>query len=241
MDLSMYIPKDQHRHYYGQLDGKSRRVYRELLRGYLAGRSKIRVHIRDMDALARIHNAICEDVPEICFIKEIRMVSYFLPPRMYVYPDYRFDEAARKGLLEGMEAAAAPVVQRIRSLPEQERIRALHEWLIRTVTYRDPDAPYSHEAAGPLLYGLGVCEGISKAFKYLADRVGVKAALVFGEALGGDGLWSAHAWNMVFLNGQTMQLDVTFDRTLSVGGPIRYDYYLLPGSLWKDHAFGTNA
>ena len=47
-----------------------------------------------------------------------------------------------------------------------EKERAIHDYIVKSVVYKDVEAPYSHEAPGALLYGIGVCEGISKAFKY---------------------------------------------------------------------------
>lgn len=38
----------------------------------------------------------------------------------------------------------------------------IHDYLVNKVTYKDLDAPYSRV----FLFGIGVCEGISKAFKY---------------------------------------------------------------------------
>lgn len=49
-----------------------------------------------------------------------------------------------------------------------------------------------------------VCEGYSKAFKYLCDRSGIDCLLVEGLTLGGP-----HMWNMVWLDGEWWLVDIT--------------------------------
>lgn len=49
-----------------------------------------------------------------------------------------------------------------------------------------------------------VCEGYSKAFKYLCDRSGIDCLLVEGVTIAGP-----HMWNMVWLDGEWWLVDVT--------------------------------
>ena len=53
-----------------------------------------------------------------------------------------------------------------------------------------------------------VCEGYSKAFKYLCDRAGLDCITVVGTMDGGTGA-GAHMWNIVRLNGENLMVDVT--------------------------------
>lgn len=62
------------------------------------------------------------------------------------------------------------------------------------------------------MYGIGVCEGISKAFKYLCDKVGIKSGIVIGNV---KGEVAAHAWNQICIEGAWYNIDVTFDMNLS--------------------------
>ena len=60
--------------------------------------------------------------------------------------------------------------------------RCIHDYIAMTVKYKDTEAPYSHEAPGAVLYQIGVCEGIAKAFKYLSDQLGLQSVVVFGAS-----------------------------------------------------------
>ena len=92
-----------------------------------------------------------------------------------------------------------------------------------------------------LLYGIAVCEGISKAFKFLCDRCNIDSILITGEAYdsGNDKTsYGGHAWNIVFIDTIPYHIDVTFDYTLSGKNLLRYDYYLLSDTqIQYDHLY----
>ena len=58
-----------------------------------------------------------------------------------------------------------------------------------------------------------VCEGYSKAFKFLCDKIGIPCVLVDGTAGGG-----AHMWNYIALDGAWYAVDVTWN------DPVVYGY-----------------
>ena len=61
-----------------------------------------------------------------------------------------------------------------------------------------------------------VCEGYSKAFKYLCDKSGVDCLLVSGIMSGGTGAGN-HMWNLVILDGRSYLVDVTNSDERTVG------------------------
>lgn len=71
-----------------------------------------------------------------------------------------------------------------------------------------PDATLAHEAAGALVYGEAVCDGIAKAYKLLCDEAGIPCAVVTGSSGG------PHAWNVARIAGHWAHMDVTDDLAL---------------------------
>lgn len=240
MDFSIYIPNSQYRYYYEQFDRRKQIAYVDLLDGYLNQLSSIFIKVDSMDEVWDIHRAVCYDVPEVFYIKNVRATFNPIFRTAIVYPEYRFDEKTRNNILLQMEQASQMFVERIGMLSESEKVKQIHDYLVRSVTYKDLDAPYSHEAPGALLYGIGVCEGISKAFKYLSDRVHVASLVVIGNSGNEANISSAsgHAWNIVYVEGCPYHLDVTFDYSVSKDRVVRYDYYLLSDSqIQVDHTY----
>ena len=58
-----------------------------------------------------------------------------------------------------------------------------------------------------------VCEGYSKAFKYLCDGIGIECYTVTGDAVGG------HMWNIVVLGEESYLVDVTNCDGNNIGNP----------------------
>lgn len=240
MDLSSYIPKNQYRYYYSLLGSEKQKIYIDLMNGYLAQKNSISVRIKNVDDMWDVHRAVCYDIPELFYIKNVKASVNPILHTVQIYPEYRFDEETRKNILNQMEKDSKMFIGRISMLSDSEKVKQIHDYLIRSVEYRDVDAPYSHEAPGILLYGIGVCEGISKAFKYLADRVGIDSIVAIGdsssEANIGDDV--GHAWNIVYVDDCPYHLDITFDYSISTEKVVRYDYYLLSDSqIAVDHTF----
>jgi len=87
-----------------------------------------------------------------------------------------------------------------------------------------------------LLYGCGVCDGISQAAQFLLKIGKIKSCVVFGEATNSlTSNFFPHAWNVIEVDARWYHLDVTFDLSLS-NKSIRYDYYNLSNDqILKDH------
>lgn len=82
-----------------------------------------------------------------------------------------------------------------------------------------------------------VCEGYSKAFKVLCDRLGIGCVLVEGDAKSSAGAKAQpHMWNYVQVDGKWYAVDVTWNDPVVVGAEIqavsgyeREDWLLLGG------------
>ena len=100
---------------------------------------------------------------------------------------------------------------------EELLVRSVHEQLIHSTSYRLEDycskgngenirTPY-----GPLVTHEGLCEGYSRTFKYILDKLGIPCILVNGVYKHSGNKYEAHMWNYVQLNGTWYAVDATFD------------------------------
>ena len=104
---------------------------------------------------------------------------------------------------------------------DYELVCAVNEYLCDTVYYpaSEPYAPLTHTAYGALANGEAVCEGYACAAKLLLNELGILCDIQFGVCTNGGG----HAWNLVELDGQWYQMDVTWND----GSADRSDYLLV--------------
>lgn len=118
--------------------------------------------------------------------------------KLNLSPKTDFKEAARilKNRPEGTEAAVRYFADEICKLTAYDYDVVLGKdytkaFQLTSVFDGDPET-------------LSVCEGYSKAFKYLCDRSGIDCLLVEGLCIAGP-----HMWNMVWLDGEWWLVDIT--------------------------------
>lgn len=93
-----------------------------------------------------------------------------------------------------------------------EKEVVIHDALVHHVNYYEYDdinniPDIKHTAYGALVQKEAVCDGYSKAFKLLLDKVGIDNIIVSGMAEN-----VAHAWNIVKLNEEYYHVDITSDK-----------------------------
>ena len=115
-------------------------------------------------------------------------------------------------------------------MPEFERELILHDRLADHIAYEDGDRV--HDAYGALVNGKAVCDGYTKAFQYLLQRVGIQSFMVTGTGNGGK-----HAWNIVRIDGKYYNVDLTWDDQES--DTFHAYFNLTDERIKEDHTFDT--
>lgn len=128
--------------------------------------------------------------------------------------------------------------------------RKVHDWLTMHVQYdrdeveKDVYKQRNHSIIGALIERRAVCEGISFAYQYILNRLGIDCMTVSGKVLKFEGKYykNHHAWNIISLNGKNYHVDVTWNNPIEINGVKHptYGYFCLPSSLFQDHASGFN-
>lgn len=110
---------------------------------------------------------------------------------------------------------------------EYEIVYAVNEYLCDTVDYpaSEPYEPVTHTAYGALKNGIAVCEGYACAVKLLLNEFSVVCDIQVGDCVEGGG----HAWNLVQVDGEWYQMDVTWND----GSSSRTDYFLVTDDYMK--------
>lgn len=116
------------------------------------------------------------------------------------------------------------------------QIKIVHDYIISNTSY-DETLSYRgiYTAYGVLEERRAVCEGYSKALKYLLDDLGIPCIIVCGIAQNSNGEVESHAWNYVKIDEAWYAIDCTWDDPVIIGNghvsPSVYKKYLLKGSL----------
>lgn len=121
-------------------------------------------------------------------------------------------------------------------------IKMIHDYLIDNIEYdQNGESKSTYSIYGALVEKKCVCEGYTRAFKYLADMANINSVLMQGTATNQDGATETHAWNAVYLNKRWYLIDVTWDDPIIIGngillGNVHYKYFLKgQKAFYKDH------
>ena len=141
-----------------------------------------------------------------------------------------------------IEEVKKQVLSGIGGLTEYQKILKIHDYLVDNISY---DSSLSkdniYNMYGALINKQCVCEGYSKAFKYLLDEAKIENVIVIGKATNSEGKSENHSWNYVLLDDKWYAIDVTWDDPIIRGGgklskSSKYKYFLKgSSSINKDH------
>ena len=236
-------------YYYYKLSMDEQMIYCILSDSMKNRELNVRLGRINADAVERIIMSIEYDHPELyyvnfndlCFIKRNSTISC----RLSYHPSGIYDSR----VINNVEREIKTVVSLIKNKnlkSDFEKCRWIHNYILRNVTYNKeaPDNPIKYEDAydvrGVFLKRTAVCEGISKAFKLICDRLNIDNIIVTGTLRGADDKKARpHAWNIVCLDGFFCHIDVTVDLGVSFSSKHnRYDYFCCPdNSMGLDHIY----
>lgn len=210
------IPENQYRYWYSLLSRKHKEMYDKIVDGYFRYSEAIVLN-GTFDELKLIIRAIDKDIPETFFVSIwYGYIEHASPPASVTYyPIYRFDRNETLARYNEALQKSSDFISEVSRLDDrcQKRDR-LYGYLTSNTVYEDPQKARAHEFYYVLAKNSGVCEGISKAAKFLSDRIDLDTIVVFGKAQDGGG----HAWNLVDIGSAHEHMDATY----GLHGNIRY-------------------
>jgi hypothetical protein len=113
---------------------------------------------------------------------------------------------------------------------DYEKVKAIHDYIINLASY---DLTYQSSSAYDILINkTSVCEGYALSAYRLFTDAGLESRIITGD---GDG--ERHAWNIVKVNGQWYNIDLTWDDAVTTSGKqvLRYTYFLKNDRDFKLH------
>lgn len=228
-----YNPDPQLFIYYAQLTSEEQDVYAQALEAFSAGIDTFspRQNI-SLDSANRIMHAICKDQPQLFWLNESFQYSYrnsLTGSEKVTGITADFNELAAN--LEenrtALETQRDVLIADLYDMPAWEQEKYVHDRLASLITYSS-DSSYNQTLYSALCQQETVCAGYAKAFQYLMTSLGVPCYYCEGTAQDSadNTAWSAHAWNIVCLDGRYVNVDLTWDDTsLQSAGLISYAQY----------------
>ena len=164
-------------------------------------------------------------------------VCYYTPTTFYLtvdeeYASYSVRAEYDRDIQDMITEARACISD---AMNDVERALAIHDYLLSIMDYayipgtRIPeDSVWAHNIIGAASIGKGVCETYAKTYQLLMQQIGIPTLYVTGYA------GEAHAWNLVYLSGEWVGVDATWN-DMGDGAYLTSYFGLGASALAKDH------
>lgn len=225
------------RYYYAQLNKQEQAIYKAFYKGLMAHEDIIPIPIRGQlskEVFNKIFLAMTRDNPLIYYVNQSACNwATDMFGHTAICPQYFYNKDTVKKYNRNIEKTVNNLAGQLRLTEgtDYEKELRVHDWFCNNVNYdfkgTDMDNParviLSHNIVGVFAKRKAQCEGIAKAVKVLLNAVDIKCIVATGDA-DADGSREHHAWNVVDIDGNPYQVDVTWDIGASKGR-VSYDYF----------------
>lgn len=225
------------RYYYAQLNKQEQAIYKAFYKGLMAHEDIIPIPIRGQlskEVFNKIFLAMTRDNPLIYYVNQSACNwATDMFGHTAICPQYFYNKDTVKKYNRNIEKTVNNLAGQLRLTEgtNYDKELRVHDWFCKNVNYdfkgTDMDNParvvLSHNIVGVFAKRKAQCEGIAKAVKVLLNAVDIKCIVATGDA-DADGSREHHAWNVVDIDGNPYQVDVTWDIGASKGR-VSYDYF----------------
>ena len=215
---SLYYP------YYHMLDSKGQHLYRQIYANADALSERFApVEPVSVEELKDVFAAVYNDHPELFWVDTVYSCKYRAGGSCVEislqYNATAKDLASEK---ETFNDAVDEIVSKAQQMGDNyHKEKYVHDALIEQIEYK-AGAEMSQSAYSALVNGSTVCAGYARAMQYILRELGIPCYYCTGYA--GEN----HAWNIVLLNNEFYNVDVTWDDTEDGN----YDYFNKPDSIY---------
>lgn len=233
----MSEPRALGRYFYGdRLPGQARRFY-DVLDSRLAGgdyRAEVPLTLEERDRADRDAFAACKalrhDRPEYFFLGRKMTFFYCGGREGRLRMQILYTPAEIETLKTTFRQKMLPLMAGTADKSLAQREELIYSRLARQLRYQNTRSEQEHNLVGPMLASRGVCEGQNALLLYCLRRAGVTCVQVLGK-----GRTENHCWAMVWLNGEPVHCDVTWEKPGK--GVMLYRYFnLTDEQIARDHS-----
>lgn len=237
----------QYEYYYSKLPAVEKRIYRLLCDAVKEYKPMVGFALIPNLHFGKIIRAIEYDHPELYYwnCQKVQIVSNIVGITVRLEYYFKYTDVLKNA--SKIEQGVNEILSKCknREASEAERFMSIYECMARNISYdfegaisnKSDDLLIAHTIYGVFAKKKAVCDGISKAFKYVLERSGIDCVVVYGKK---EKSGEPHAWNIVWIDDKPCHVDLTWAVENSNKRKINYDYVgLTDKQIEKDHNIDT--
>jgi hypothetical protein len=214
-------------YYKSKLDAHDQAIYDEMFQHWMHLDTEFIIKKPHCD-LADLIQAVHLDNPLLFYIDYYQVEYNILPFSYRVHGGYLYSCEETKRYLNDCENWGRKIMQMLPDTGINEKALWIHDLIIANVRYGNNENINSHNLIGVIKDKIAVCEGISKAYKFLCDLANIPCIVVTGQLE-----QEPHGWNMLWVGGGTSFVDVTND--IRNGGGYDRNHFLRSSAEMKGY------
>ena len=233
------------RYYFARLSPNDRVWYRQIYDAWLTGSAEVTLtipgtghHTPDGTDWFDLVVAVLEDNPHLFHLEPSHFYCKRTGDQLHISSNSIYSQQEFWDMYALLWQRVSYLLEEAKKYNEKiDQLRFLHDYLAQTITYDycygDPRKEReAHTMVGALINRHCVCDGYSRTFRLLCDRLGISCIVVLGKGPK-DKDPGGHAWNIVKLDQIPYHVDVTWDSNLSQDGVLK-DYEFMQSDLSAD-------
>lgn len=236
-------------YYYSKLDENQKTIYKSLANGIKELKNEIilkdynsRNNDETLNDIDIVFNYFCLDHPEVFYLDNnytVSNMSSIIGNKVMIEVSYSVE--SMENLDKKVSQINEKIYEYLKDIDRTDLMEAeiyLHDKLAQKVRYFEyeniEDIPNScHTIEGAFLDDVAVCDGMSKAIQILLSNVDIENIVVLGKLNN-----EPHAWNMVKLENNWYNLDLTSNKSIKIEGIVIHSYFNVNDEfITKTHTF----
>ena len=210
--------------YYNHLSENQKSIYSAIAKGVNKLDEDIIVSKYNIESVEQVKidtkeavDAFLCDHPEVFYMNSqyaISLTQSILGEVLKIQLDYSVtDKNDLENDINKMDLLIETVVTTVQGMSEYEKELFIHDFLAKNIKYYEYDKTKDtipnicHTSYAGLVNSEAVCDGISKTFQMILDRIGIENYIVTGTI---DS--TPHAWNLLKIENEWVHVDITSNK-----------------------------
>lgn len=195
---------------YSHISEEEQLAYRQILGCIEAYEESVTLTSTDKDVMENAFLALMSDRGDLFYVSGYSYVEYTNADGELLSLEFKPTYSMTSEEKSAYEASINEIVNSdylskiTDDMTDYEKALTVFETMIEEVSYQE-GAEQNQNIISTFLYGQTVCQGYASGYQYLMKLLGIPSFIVTGRASG-----TSHAWNMIYLDGNWYNVDVTW-------------------------------
>lgn len=214
-------------YHYQKLSDSQKKDYQRMFYAIKQQVSSVYIENNDIDDVENIYMDILYDHPELFYVDS--KFEYTLYEKgMDFSPVITYTKDEIKNYENLIYQTVSTITSSVKNMSQIEQLKYVYDYLAQNITYQENENDQNIISA--FINHQSVCAGYAKSYQYILNSLGYEVSYIVGntkESHDQNAKNTAHAWNMICINGDYYYIDPTWGDVEAMNPHTCYGYFLM--------------